>query len=123
MKKKFFEAAKAVALSSQGKYRLGAVVVNRGSIIAARCNSYRKTHPALAKYTPYPFQHAEAAAVIAAGPHACRGGEIYVCRLDRGGHTCLARPCTNVCQPFMSEMGIKKAYYTIDNHSYGVLEL
>lgn len=123
MKKRYFLAAKAVALTSKGKYRLGTVVVKHGRIIAARCNSYSKTHSALAKFTEFPFQHAETAALIAAGSASSRGCEVYVCRLDRQGNICMARPCKEVCEPYMREAGVSTAYYTIDNCSYGTMEL
>lgn len=123
MKHKFFEAARAVALSSQGKHRLGAVVVKNGRVVAARCNNYLKTHPALAKFTEFPYLHAETAAVIAAGAFAAKGSEVYVCRLDMAGRKQMSKPCKDVCQPFLKEAGVLRAFFTIDGCSFGVLEI
>lgn len=121
MKNRYFLAARAVALSSTGKFRHGAVLVKKGRIYAARCNSYSKTHPALAKYTEWPFLHAETGVCIASERQR-EGADVYVVRLDRKGNMCLSRPC-DVCQAFMKSVGINNAFYSIKEGEYGVMEL
>lgn len=113
---RYMDAAKAVALSSEGvgrsRFRVGAVIVSRKrGIIAARCNSY-KTHPFLLRFTKYPHLHAEAAVILAAGFEAANGCDIYVARLFQDGRQALAKPCEGLCQPMMREVGIRIAIYT-----------
>lgn len=113
---KYIQAAKAVALSSEGvgksRYRVGAVLVHRRhGIIAARCNSY-KTHPFLTRFTKYPHLHAEAAVILAAGFDAAVESTIYVARVDRRGNLAMAMPCEGLCQPLMRDVGVRRAIYT-----------
>ena len=85
MKDKFFIAAKAVAMNSPGvgqrnSFRLGAVIVEKNSILSVGNNSY-KTHPLMAYRTEWPFLHAEQLAIIRRGLDNCEGHDLYVVRI------------------------------------------
>lgn len=113
---RYIQAARAVALSSEGvgksKFRVGAVLVHRRQgIIAARCNSY-KTHPALLRFTKWPHLHAEAAVILSAGFDAAENSTIYVARVGRNGELAMARPCEEICLPLMRETGVRRAVFT-----------
>jgi len=124
---RFELAAKAVALSGPGinrgrnrnAFKCGAVIVSRKAIIAARFNSY-KTHPQLIKFTPYPFLHAEQAAILACGIGFLRrqkGLKLYIARTKKDHTLALAKPCS-VCQAMISEAGIKEVYYSTKHGNF-----
>lgn len=112
---KYFQAAYAVALAGSGAggkngYRLGAVIVNKKRIEAARFNCL-KSHPKLCKYFQYPYLHAEAHAILSLGLSNCENKSIYVARVLRDGSWALAKPCKD-CQRLISDVGIKEVYYS-----------
>lgn len=62
--------------------------------------------------------HAEARLVRKAG----HGSTVFVGRVRRDtGAMVLARPCKN-CYNILKNHGVKKCYYTISDHEYGVIE-
>lgn len=123
---RFELAAKAVALTGPGcgghsghNFRVGAILVQRATIVTARYNSY-KTHPRLNKWTPYPYLHAEQAAIFAAGwetVQASTGLKLYVARVHRDNTLALAKPCS-VCQAIISCTPIKEVYYSTKNGNF-----
>lgn len=118
MKNKYIQAAKAVALSSPGAggkngYRLGAVIVNRHTIEAAKFNCL-KSHPKLCKHFEYPYLHAEAHAILSLGLFSCLNKTMYVVRVKRDGSYAMAKPCKS-CQKLIQEVGIKDVYYSTSN--------
>ncbi len=121
-----FRLALQVALNGQGtgggKFRLGATLVSpRGMVVAKGHNSY-KTHPLLAKRTPWPYLCAETDCLIRYGLDNCEGHTLYVCRCGRNGGLRMAKPC-EVCQWFIKEAKIKRVFYSIDDNSYGTMVL
>ena len=116
MKYKFFDAAKAVAMTGNGvgggrrAYRLGAVLVNKNSIVSVGNNSY-KTHPMLKYRTKWPFLHAEQQAIVRHGLDNCEGKDLYIVRILKSLEHAMSYPC-DVCQKLISDIGINNVYYT-----------
>jgi deoxycytidylate deaminase len=98
------------------KWRMGAVLVKGGRVIAAGSNTLRN-EPGLAGL---PFEecslHAEAAALQKVSNP---GGTMYVARITRSGKQSLARPCKR-CRVLLVEAGIRTVVWTIDEESFGV---
>lgn len=120
---KGFDHARTAALSAsgvgRGKFRLGAVVVSGPHIVSAGYNSY-KTHTRLAKITDYPCLHAETHAMFRAGLDNIADMDLYVLRLGRRDDIRYAKPCS-VCQYYITDAGLRNAYYSIDNERYGTI--
>lgn len=110
------DAAYAVALSGQGvgpryAFRHGAVLFDRsGKILSAKSNSL-KTHPKLAKFTDYPYLHAESACIIGHGMDNCDGLSLLVLRVLKNNQVSLSKPCV-ICQRVIEDAGLKSVYYT-----------
>ena len=118
MKDKFFEAAKAAALVSEGvgkrkSFKHGAVIVKKNQVLASGHNSY-KTHPLMAKYTPFPHLHAEQKAIINLGLDNCAGLDLYVVRINKQKDFMMSKPCS-VCRMLIDKVGIRNVYYTDEN--------
>ena len=114
MKKKFTTAAYAIAMTgngvgTRGKFRLGAVLVHKNSIVSVGTNSY-KTHPLMAPRTEWPFLHAEQRAIVRAGVDNCEGLDLYIARVLKNNNLALSKPC-DVCTELIKEVGIKNVYY------------
>lgn len=117
---RMLEAAKAVALSGPGvggrngtNFRIGAVLFSGNHVISAKHNEL-KTHPKLARYSPWPFLHAESSCILHAGFDASHGVDLAVSRVKRDGSVALAKPCT-VCQAVIRQAGIRRVFYTTDD--------
>jgi tRNA(Arg) A34 adenosine deaminase TadA len=110
------DAAYAVALSGQGvgqryAFRHGAVLFDRsGKIVSAKSNSL-KTHPKLARFTDYPYLHAESACIIGHGMDNCDGLSLLVLRVLKNDQVSLSKPCV-ICQRVIEDAGLKSVYYT-----------
>ena len=117
MKEKFTTAAYAVAMTGNGvgmksKFRLGAVLVHRNSIVSVGMNSY-KTHPLMAARTEWPFLHAEQNAIIRAGLDNCEGLDLYIARVLKNNTLALSKPCA-VCTELIKDVGIRNVFYSTD---------
>jgi len=117
MKEKFTTAAYAVAMTGNGvgmksKFRLGAVLVHRNSIVSVGMNSY-KTHPLMAARTEWPFLHAEQNAIIRAGLDNCEGLDLYIARVLKNNTLALSKPC-DVCTELIKDVGIRNVFYSTD---------
>ena len=115
MKNRFFTAAKAVALSGNGvgkkkNFRLGAVLVDKNSVMSVGNNSY-KTHPIMATRTEWPYLHAEQHAIIRRGLDNCDNLDLYVVRVLKNKDYAASYPC-KVCRVLISNTGIRNVYYT-----------
>lgn len=114
-----FDLARTMALKSEGKYRLGAVIVQGSKVISAGFNNMSKTHPLMQQYNPHRHKfttgtHAEVQAMIGTERHHLRGANLYVCRILKNGQFANARPC-QICHRIINIMGIAKVYYTYPN--------
>ena len=121
MKDKFFIAAKAVAMNSPGvgpknTFRLGAVIVEKNSILSVGNNSY-KTHPLMARRTEWPFLHAEQLAIIRRGLDHCDGHDLYVVRILKNLNYAISFPC-EVCRKLIFDVGIRNVFYINEDGQY-----
>ena len=121
MKKKFITAAHAVAMTGTGvgmrsKFRLGAVLVNKNSIVSVGTNSY-KTHLLMSKRTEWPYLYAEQHAIVRAGVDNCEGLDLYIARVKKDNSLALSKPC-NVCAELIRDVGIKNIYYSTDTEEF-----
>jgi|TARA_Y100000034_G_C6836325_1_gene377983 deoxycytidylate deaminase len=121
LKDKFFVAAKAVAMDSPGvgqrnSFRLGAVIVEKNSILSVGNNSY-KTHPVMFYRTEWPFLHAEQLAIIRRGLDNCEGHDLYVVRILKNLDYAISYPC-KVCRQLISDVGIRNVFYINENGKY-----
>ena len=121
MKDKFFIAAKAVAMNSPGvgpknTLRLGAVIVEKNSILSVGNNSY-KTHPLMARRTEWPFLHAEQLAIIRRGLDHCDGHDLYVVRILKNLNYAISFPC-EVCRKLIFDVGIRNVFYINEDGQY-----
>ena len=119
--KRYFDLAKAVAMSSEhNKVHIGAVIINKKQIISTAANSL-KSHPLQKVLNLHRFSksvimqmkntlHAEINAILRAKTNLY-GAEIFVYREDKNGRISLCRPC-NACMAEIKKVGIKTIYYT-----------
>lgn len=108
--KLFSLAARAALLRDDERiHRLGAVGVRRDGVLVLAANG-----PARNKL---PAAHAEARLTRKLDS----GSEVYVTRATAHGYG-LARPC-GACQVRLRSKGVRRAYYTVSDTEYGVLEL
>ena len=113
------ELALQTADSSLSRKKVGAILLNKGRVVAKGVNQDTKTHPLQARLAELVgldekiYLHAEVSALI-----RCRSDvdTIVVARL--GGHEGdelrNARPCP-ICTLALQQAGIKHIYYTTDS--------
>ena len=113
--KKYFNIAKAVAENGDckeaaRKYRIGAVGIrSEGTAVFASNISTR---------VPNPDAHAEKRLVKKLN----EGAIVFVVRITRDNKFANARPCAT-CRKAMKRRGIKKIFYSISEHEFGVMTL
>lgn len=113
---RLIEACKAVTMTGEGvgkrnSYRVGAILFDKKRIITAKTNSL-KTHPALAKFTKWPYLHAETSCLLSHGLGNCSEASLLVVRLHRDDRTLsCARPC-DTCASLLDLAGVRKVYYS-----------
>lgn len=108
-------AAVAVAMSSPGtgkrdNYRVGAVLFNGKTVYAAKHNQL-KTHTKLARYSSFPFLHAESSCILSHGISNCHGLDLLCVRITAKGKLTMSKPC-EACTTLISESGIRRVYYS-----------
>jgi deoxycytidylate deaminase len=104
------------------KFRVGAVVFNKGEFISSGHNypnkSIKKHHP---KFRKMPDSiHAEVDAIIRAKKDL-KGSSILVIRINSNDEYRMSRPC-KYCQMYLRHVGIKYFYYSISKFPYIVRE-
>lgn len=113
--RRMIELAASVAPHSNGKHKLGAVVV--GSKPVGIAWNWNRNPPDI-HWTS--AQCAELRALIDAADNAI-GATVYVARVNRHGEYRLARPCDS-CRQNMRIWGVSKAIYTISNTEFGLMK-
>lgn len=110
--------AKKLALSNDThpKWMLASVISRKKAVLALGINKTKNNPEFVDQYLSV---HAEIDALSRV--RNPEGATIYVARVKRGGGFGLAKPCPR-CQKALAEAGVKRAIYTIDNHTYGVWE-
>lgn len=118
---KFFNVAKAAALTSKHhKTKIGAVLVHKKDILSVGVNK-QKTHPKQKQYNKHrQFEdpsicghniHAELDAILKSR-HIPKGTKVYVYRVMKDNKTLgMCRPC-NACSKALKECGVTEWYYT-----------
>lgn len=103
--------AVGVALTSQQKYRLGAVLVKKGKVISVGTN-IRRNHPDVCDD---PMSQsgicAERMAIKRAG-HNAEGAYLYVARVGKTGQPLLAKPCSR-CVEAIEKAKVKRVIFTL----------
>ncbi len=111
-------------------FRLAAIIVRGGNVVSVgynrrNFNGFVEYYTDLAKNRPgfCVSTHAEHEAILKAREKTdLRGCKIFVARLRRDGTLAMSRPCT-ICQHVLYNYGIKRAYYSIDDETYGVMKV
>lgn len=101
-----------VALTSQYKWKLGAVVTNNGRVLGSAPNKFRNPPTIDPNHVT---THAEIAA-LAKCYKISKNGTIYVARVDGFGRTRLAKPC-ETCKVGLTLAGIRTIVYTNEDHN------
>lgn len=104
-------ALEAAKDSEHGIYRMGAVIVNNGKLVAIGHNK-NKTHPDAKNYTTK--IHAELDALIGWRTRNVVDGHMHVVRLTNGGSLATSKPCKH-CMILIKEAGLNSVTY-IDEH-------
>ena len=114
---KILDIAKRVSKHSSYKYKLGAVIFNKGKIVAIGNNS-TKTNPKLSKIFKHATLHAECDAILhCVNPQQLKGSSMFVVRETNDERPAMAKPC-DMCVTMMYENGIKTVYWTIPEFPY-----
>lgn len=108
-------AANGVGGKNGNRFRVAALMFRKNEIINISTNSW-KTHPMIARYTEFPFIHAESGCVIKAGVENCEGASILVARVKLDNTLALAKPCCT-CEPILRDVGFKEVFFTTDFNS------
>ena len=121
MKEKFTTAAHAIAMAApgvgaNGKFRLGAILVYKNTVVSVGMNSY-KTHPLMATRTSWPFLHAEQHAIIRAGLDNCEDLDLYIARVRKNNDLAMSKPC-GVCMKLIQDVSIKNVYYSTNKEKF-----
>lgn len=107
---RWLERARRIAVTVDGRWKVGCILVRGGRVLAAAANSQRN-HPAvLGTELWHTSVHAEVAALRLAGEAA--GATAYVARVGRDGAVKHAQPCLR-CQTTLDEAGVR-AVWTSD---------
>ena len=109
------DLARYMALKSVSKFRLGAVLVKKGRVVSTGYNHMQKSHPLMQKYAgKLNFTlglHAEVHTCIGVSAGDLHMADMWVCRVHRSGALAMALPC-RVCQRFLTDVGIRRVYFT-----------
>lgn len=114
--------------SDQIDYHLCAIIVRGGSVISVgynkhNTNAFVEHYADIARGRGRDFclsTHAEQDAILKVRNKVdLRGCKIFVARrLRLNGKPGMARPCS-ICETALNSYGIRKAYYTINEHQFG----
>lgn len=99
---------------SEARHRHGAAIYKGGSLISVGVNVVKNSAFIIGDAACNPKCHAETMAIKAAGQTELSGATIYVARINRTGLPLYSRPCYT-CMEAISQAGIKKIVYTVDN--------
>jgi len=125
MRLRFFEIATEQAESStQGNFRMGALLVRGKNIIRRATNHRVKSHPL--KAMMYPTRgsglHAEVALLRGFRPYDVAGSDVYVVRVLADGARALAKPC-DPCANYMRDLGISRVFYSVNDSEFQFFKL
>ena len=111
---RWLRVAAKESLKSNYKYKVGAVLVKGGRIIARGHNEVRLKSTGCRRYSKWMESlHAERACVTKVDKDEVRGGIIYIFRHNGHGKSALAKPCPQ-CLWMLNDLGIKRIIYSIN---------
>lgn len=102
-------ARKEAFKSTHHKTRIGAVIVNKGKIVAKGYNKLQYSRLAKSKWIG--TVHAEIDAILNAPKRLLSRSSIYVYRIKKNGESGLAKPCSN-CMTIIEFKKIKHVIYS-----------
>lgn len=100
-------AANVARNSEHGIYKMGAIIIYSGQMIALGWNK-NKSHPKAMNYTRK--IHAELSALVGFRDGDLAGGDMYVVRVTNGGAMATSRPC-KYCMVLISEAQLASVTY------------
>lgn len=109
--------ARNMALKSQSRFRLGAVLVKKKRVISTGYNQMKKTHTKMQIFNPKNHSvglHAEVHCTLGVALADLYGAEIFVARVLRNDQLAMAKPC-EICRKFLASVGIRSITYTTEN--------
>lgn len=107
-----------IALQSQSKFRLGAVLARGSAVLNVGVNNMTKTSPLARRYTTRPIGlHAEVSACTRVSPEDIIGGTIYICRVLKNNKIAMAKPC-ECCMHLLKLFGIRGIYYSTNSEEF-----
>jgi deoxycytidylate deaminase len=110
--------AKIESEKSTYVHKMGCVVVKGGSIQSTGYNEVRFCSVGSTNFTEWKESlHAERAALSKMKKEDVAGCSVYIYREYANGKPALAKPCSQ-CAYMLSELGVKKVFYTIDKEPY-----
>lgn len=121
---KLIEMAAKVALPSdyaneRRGFFIGAVGIREDGTIVSAKNGAVEFEGTVEHYQLLPNAHAEPRCLRKMG----KRGTLYVARVLKGtGGFAMSRPCI-ICLPFLRAFQVRKCYYSINDHQYGVLDV
>ncbi|GGV54745.1 hypothetical protein [Streptomyces spectabilis] len=102
----FLDVALKQAARSKCRYRVGAVLVKGGRVLAHSSNRYRNAPSVDFRFATF---HAEEVLLRRSSPP--QGAVVYVARVNRAGEPQMARPCPR-CQRALISSGVTLVHYT-----------
>ena len=110
----------AEANDTYNKWKLGSVIIKGGSVLSVG-QSRLNCHPGLCDFDQLGIRervsvHAEEDALKRCGNP--KGAILYVARIGRNGYVGMAEPCAR-CKRMITQAGIKRVAYTINDHNFG----
>jgi tRNA(Arg) A34 adenosine deaminase TadA len=132
---KFLKIAHEFALNHEFDSKLGynlcCVLVRGGSIVSVGYNSitrnsfvdYLSSKDPNFREKPFRNRHSEMSSILnVRNKIDLTGCKAYVVRTKASGGVGMARPCS-LCQVALQRYGIKRAYYTINDNEFGVMNM
>jgi len=110
---------------SQNAVNIGAVIINgNGIICGAGKNDMKKSHPRLLSFYPFPFMHAEAAAVMNCKRNINKlyDATVVVVRVGNEGKLGNCKPCV-FCQNFLYHSGVRTAVFVNEFGEFQVMNI
>ena len=105
----FLSAAAKIALTSEYRFRMAALVVKSGRVLGGDTNS-----PKITPDTPPKRVSTHAEVRTLKGIKNTQGATIYIARLSSDGSTALSKPCV-WCMGHVLDAGISKVVFTDSN--------
>ena len=107
-----------IALQSQSKFRMGAILTKGSNVINVGVNNMYKTHPITSRYTHRPLgTHAEVSVCKRVTPEDIIGSTIYICRVLKNGKIAMAAPC-ECCMQILTLFSVRGVYFSTDQETF-----